>query len=202
MNDVDEPTKKPSCSVIFGELCLRGTDLQDAVYASYGKGECEAESISEYSPGRVEDDELLTKLIVDPIHFDPATGVISPLAFQDATTIDLSLFREALASDEELQSAIDAIKATGASKLPPQDRGIQLVMQATAGDLRSLAFEGGSERMCMVYDTALPDKPAHASVFTPTSARKGAKQREVRRKLLALFGQNTVQLVDYRDLSY
>ncbi|MDF2494574.1 hypothetical protein [Sphingomonas sp.] len=201
MDQAEQPSK-PSCAIIFGELCLRGAGLQDAVYAAYSKGECEAESISGHSPGRVEDNELLTKFIVDPIHLDPVTGVISPLAFQDATTIDLSLFREALAQDSELQAAINAIKATGASKLPPQERGIQLVMQTSAGDLRSLVFEDGSERMCMVYDTALPDKPAHASVFTPSVARKGAKQREVRRKLLALFSKKTVRLADYRKLSY
>lgn len=191
-----------SCRVLFEESCLCGVALQDAVYSAFPGGECEAEQVSSHSHGPVQDEEVLTKLIVDPIHYDRQTGQISPLAFNDATTLDLSLFREVLATDAEIQLAINEIIATGKKKDPIQNRTIQIVLQATAGQIRTERFESPERRMCMVYDTAEPEKPAHASVFTPTEARKGASQRRVRRALHDLFMKTPVRLEDYRSLSY
>ena len=34
---------------------------------------CEAESVSPFSPGPVADDEILSRLIFSPIHYDPVT---------------------------------------------------------------------------------------------------------------------------------
>jgi hypothetical protein len=191
-----------TCSALFARVDLAGTALQDAVFASKPLGDCESVSISGFSPGPVSDSETLTKLILHPIHVDPVTGQISPMAFQDATTLDLSLFREQMAENSEIQLAIDQIRATGASKVPPQDRLLQLVMQATAEDIRGLRFDDNNERMCFVYDTGECDKPHHASVFTPTSARKGSRQRQVRKKLFELFSLKIVPLESYRSLAF
>ena len=172
---------RPSCRAIFGDPTLQGRSLQDVVYAHYPDGECEAASVSADSSGPVEDGELLTRLIVHPIHYDSDRDMLSPMAFQDATTIDLSVFREAQATDTEIQLSIDEIRALGQTRIPPQDRLVNLIMQATAGELRASKFASDGTWMCRVYDTAVPAKPAHASVFTPPAARKGSAQRQVRK---------------------
>lgn len=179
-----------ACRAIFNSA-MSGSSLQDEVYETFSNGECEQCSVSEHSPGPVENDEILTKLIVDPIHFD--NGIVSPAAFTDAYTLDLSLFRENYAGDAELQLAINQIKATGQKKDPIQKRQIVAVMHASAAAVRQLQLEEPNERMCLVYDTAEADKPAHASIFTPSRARKSKKdQRAIRRALLDVFGQPTV----------
>lgn len=193
---------KATCSFLFEQSCLKATGLQDEVFKQFPNCECEKEQVSSFSPGPVQDDELLTKLIIHPIHYQSETGEIHPLAFNDATTLDLSLFREEAATDEEIQLAIDEIKATGQSKDPVQNRIVQLVMQARAADIRAEFFQDPSERMFAVYDTAVPDKPAHASVFTPPSARKGARQRQARRRLLEIFSARRVNLDNYRPLAF
>jgi hypothetical protein len=192
----------PTCRMLFEGACLAGKGLQDEVYKHFPNGECENEAVSSFSIGPVRDDETLTRLIIHPIHYDVERGEVHPLAFQDATTLDLSVFREEIATDEEIQRAIDAVKSTGQSRVVPQERLVTLVMQATAGRIRELEFDDQPECMCRVYDTGSPLAPAHASVFTPTSARKGSKQRQVRRALLELFNAQRVTPEDYRPLQY
>lgn len=189
-----------TCQEIFASPGLRGAALQDAVHAAYPGGDCERSSVSSSSPGPVEDDELLTRLIIHPIHYDK--GTVSPLAFQDATTIDLSVFREALATDVEIQLSIDEIRALGETKVPPQERLVALVMQASAAEIRAAKFNGDGSWMCRVYDTAVPKKPAHASVFTPPAARKGSAQRQVRKELLRIFGGRQLAPEGYRQLQF
>ena len=175
-----------ACRAVFGSGAT-GKDLQDAIHASFPEGECEECSISEHSHGPVADDEILTKLIVDPIHIDK--GVVSPAAFTDAYSLDLSLFREELATDKEIQLAIDQIKNTGWGKESPQSRSIVAVMHASAESIRALRLDNPSGPMCRIYDTGEADKPAHASVFTPTRARTNkSDQRAIRRALLNAFG--------------
>ncbi len=189
-----------TCQSIFTDPLLQGPALQDAVHANFPDGDCEHVSISPHSPGPVDDAELLTRLVVHPIHYD--RGIVSPMAFQDATTIDLSVFREAIATDAEIQLSIDEIRALGETRVPPQERLISLVMQASAKDVRAAKFESDGGWMCRVYDTAVLEKPAHASVFTPTVARKGSAQRQVRKELLRIFGAKQLEPDAYRHLSY
>lgn len=193
--------ERPTCAVLFFDPCNEGVQLQNLVYLHYPQGECEEVQCSLYSPGPVGDDEVLTRLIVHPIHFDD-DGKVSPLAFNDATTMDLSLFREGLAEDSEIQLAIDEIRKLGQSKVPPQNRLVQVVMQASAREIRDKTFESGGIWKFYIYDTGVAEKPAHASVFTPEVARKGAAQRKARKALLELFTKKTVIVDDYRNLNY
>lgn len=196
-------SEKPSCEELFQNSALEGAELQDAVYANHPDGACEKVSVSRHSRGPVMDRELLTRLAVHPIHYDAERGTLSPLSFQDATTLDLSLFREDIATDQEIQLAIDEIVATGRAKLPtPQSRYIDVVLQAQAGELRSLMSRDGAERLIRLYDTAEELKPAHASGFTPPTARKGAGQRHARKELLRVFEKRIVPIEDYRSLNY
>jgi hypothetical protein len=48
-------------------------------------------SASEYSPGRVQDCEILHRQIFHPIHLDDETGKLKPAAFDDASNKGLSV---------------------------------------------------------------------------------------------------------------
>lgn len=183
--------------------------LQDTVFCHYPAGDCEAEKVCHFSPGPVDDDECLTRLIIDPIHVDDRTGDILPLAFQDACTLDLSLFREKYAFDAEIQLAIDEIRHSGKNKTPPKDQVVRTVFQASARSIRELTFDDDNSRMCFIYDTATDQKPAHASVFTPSRTRRTQSlsqtrkyQRQVRKKLFEIFNNNKVLIENYRKLDY
>lgn len=199
MSGSSEP---PTCRILFEGACLAGVRLQDEVFKNYPNGECEATKVSSFSPCPVDNNELLTRLIIHPIHYDEQKQQVSPMAFQEATTMDLSVFRELRATDAEVQHSIDQVKITGKARTKPQERFVFLVMQALTSDIRNLAFEDLPMPMCRVYDTAIPTNRAHASVFTPICARKGSRQRQVRRALLELFSLRQMDPEEYRPLEY
>ena len=191
----------PTCQELFSDEGLAGASLQDAVHLHYPAGECQSVSVSKFSSGFVDDGETLTRLIIHPIHVE--NGTVTPLAFNDATTLDLSVFREEQATDSEIQLAIDEIRALGETKVPPQNRIVEMVMQASATAVRSALFVVNEvEYPFRVYDTGTEDKPAHASVFTPSVARKGSGQRQARKVLWRLFSEQPVHSENYRRLNY
>lgn len=189
------------CRALFGIEGLHGSTLQSAVSKRFPVGECELCSVSAYSPGRVDPAEVITKLIVDPIHLDE--GQLSPVAFMDAYSIDLSVFREQLATDAEIQIAINQIKATGLKKSAPQLRSVVGVAQTTVAKLRNAIFSDSRDRMFFVYDTGEKDKPAHASVFTPERVKSSKSDQRAARKILhAAFSETIIDANDYRMLNY
>jgi hypothetical protein len=183
-----------TCRDFFESSELVGKDFSIALDKAFPKGVCELEIVSEHSPGRVEDDELLNRLVFHPIDIDEFTGEVSPTAFDDVLTSDLSTLRErysekcavAIVSREKIDR--------GASKVPPQERRVIGIFQAKVLDLRSILNNDG-EKMFAVYDTARRDVPSHASVFVYNIARSSRpKKREVRQALYDLFAKNRVSL--------
>ena len=116
-----------------------------------------------------------------------ATGEILPAAFVDAWNSDLSVFRDELATDNELNLAIEQMKLTGASKPKPQNRHVAAVMLAGTSVIRAQIVQGTSNRAFRVYDTAEATKPHHASIFLTQSARSILSAKAVRKRLFELF---------------
>ena len=67
---------------------------------------CETVSVSQYSPGVVEDNEILIRQIYSPIHIDKQTGKILPLAFLDVQDKGMSVNRKIYSSIEELNKKV------------------------------------------------------------------------------------------------
>lgn len=173
-----------TCRELFSTPGLKGKELQERVECQFPNGVCEAEAVSEHSPGPVEDMETLTRLIFAPIHVD-TDGLPIPMAFSDAWNSDLSVFREERASDLELDLAITQIKQIGLAKEPPKPRKLVAVSMATASQVRAVSLN--NSRVFRVYDTAEAKKPHHASVFVTKEGRAGMSEKQVRRRLFELF---------------
>lgn len=176
---------------------LEGDSLQIAVDEKFPNFFCEGEQCSMHSPGPVSDDEKLIFLLTDPGSYDRATGVVSPDAFRELTRRDLSVLRLKYTNDGETEATRSKIIARGASRNPPQPRRITEVCVVETKNLRSAQIN--DQRIFAVYDTALPDSPSHASVFTTTGVLKeqGIKRKRVRMLCHEIF---TSSILPYANL--
>ena len=64
--------------------------------------EWEKESVSSYSCGIVEDNEILARNIFSPHHYDTDTGEINTLAFDDVLNKGLSVLRHSYTTSDEI----------------------------------------------------------------------------------------------------
>lgn len=185
-----------ACLELFARSGLSGVALQEAVEERFPAGDCEAVKVSEYSPGPVEDHETLVRLVLHPIHVDERTGVVVSVAFTDVWKSDLSVFRDERASLEEIQFAVEQMKATGLRKTPPRERRVVEVRSARVAAVRYDMMPKAKARAFRVYDTGEKEKPHHASVFLTKAARIELSEKSVRKRLFELFG---VVAGKYRD---
>lgn len=139
---------------------------------------CEADSVSEHSPGVINNTEILARLIYSPLHVDPTTGLTTELAFSDVKDKGLSVQRltHATAAD---------VHAMGAKKLADDhargktDRRYLGIVTGAVSQIRAEVYPESARAFC-AYDTAGLDDPAHADVCqTPASpsAMKRARKR-------------------------
>jgi hypothetical protein len=70
---------------------------------------CQRISISEHSPGPVDDTEILIRIVIAPYHVHPKTGSPKASALTHAESIGMSLFREGRATDNEIRAAAEQI---------------------------------------------------------------------------------------------
>jgi len=121
-----------ACRDLYSACLKDGRDFGVVVDEAFPGGECEHMPISAFSPGCVHALEKLTRLVIHPIHVN--NGVPVSIVFNDAWNSDLSLFREAGATDAEIQLALAENRATG--KARSQDRSFFGVMHALADAIR------------------------------------------------------------------
>lgn len=145
--------------------------------------EWEQQSASPHSPGVIEGQELLCRHLLNPVHIEPGTGNLKPTAFDDVSSIGLSVNRlQHRSLDQVLASAqarVDAINQN-----PPATGLRTLVGYAVlpVQDLRSLLTDPPEpKRATGVYDTAKPDDVSHADVCQIVPGK--ATKRSLRSKL-------------------
>ena len=173
------------CRDLYSACLNDGRDFGVAVDEAFPAGECELMPVSEFSPGCVHALEQLTRLVIHPIHVNN-DGMPVSIVFNDAWNSDLSLFREARATDTEIQIALAENRATGQAR--SQDRSFFGVMYALADAIRRATFDGFAGPVFRIYDTAEANKPHHASVFMTRAAKKALTNKKVRKKLWEIFG--------------
>lgn len=159
-----------------------GLERQVRVFQDHGGFQCEEHTCSAQSPGPVKDDEHLIFLLINPTHFDVETGVLHPIAFQEVHKRDLSVFRYPKASVPEIENTIAELIARGMKNIPPKIRRVEQCCTVPASLVRALRLS--ENRAFGVFDTALDDKPAHASVFTRPDIISSRMKRAQARKLL------------------
>lgn len=169
-----------SCAEVF-QSGLRGRELQAEIDARFPGFTCEQCSVSPFSPGPVAATEKVIFLTIHPIHYDQETGVLSPVAFEQLTKNDLSLLRTAIATANE----VDAVrsKLLGLGRVP---RSIDWCCRVEVTAIRSCLDAKG--RTLGVYDTALENSRAHASVFVRKDLLETPGDRlRARQMALAIF---------------
>lgn len=137
---------------------------------------CELETCSDYSVGCISDEEEIAFLLVDPGHFDEVTGVVTPDAFGELFRRDLSVIRTACSTEAEIDHTKELLIQRGRDRNPPQDRSVELVSVTSARNIRGVVLD--EERALGLYDTALPEQNAHASVI----ARQAVISTKLNRK--------------------
>lgn len=162
----------------------------------FGKGfpncVCETVSISLHSPGPVDSDEVLARLVLEPKHV--RDGEIEVAALRDATSNGLSLVRRRPSDDEdlivrgrnlaEIQNSRASERAAENNEPDPARQSFIGFVQFRAGDVRS--HEVNARRSFCVFDSALAEDRLHADIVMegPRTKAERAKLRNELRKLL------------------
>lgn len=136
---------------------------------------CEAASPCEGGHGCIQCDEMLSYFIAHPQQTrnrlkDPKALAKSPLGykavvFDAAFTSGLSVMREALASDAELEKQAGEVTASS-KKSDPAEGGIQAILSFPAAAVRSILHENGVSRVFCIYDTPLYLQSPGGEVFS------------------------------------
>lgn len=131
---------------------------------------CEQHSVSEHSPGRVNDGETLVRLIIWPGHVDKNSG-IDPKAFSGADSKGLSVNRDDHCSDEQVRTAVEAWVKIRRERLERNPNTSPELLNQWHGvsvcnceTIRRLPGSEGLKAFC-VYDTADGTNPYHADIF-------------------------------------
>lgn len=186
------------CRETFCESGFSGAELQRLVSELHPCFECERENCSPFSPGPVEDDEVIGFLVIHPIHFDIQRNEVVPEAFRELTNRDLSTIRQAFATKGEADLTREQLIEIGLNRTRPQTRLIEEVFVAKVSDFRGANDNEG--RLLAVYDTGLEDKPSHASIFTRTDVLDGDKimRKRARFEVHRIFSQNRQSFAEFR----
>ena len=154
--------------------------------------EWEKLSVSDFSPGVVDDLEIIARQIFTPIHVDE-NGEIKTAAFDDALNKGMSVNRLKYASENNIHQSGE-LKAERDRQIRPDRQYIGFI-KTEVSTIRSV--HECDKRVCAVFDTALKDTPHHSDVciilfgendcVTPKLSKKTAKMNR-RLNLKRTFG--------------
>jgi hypothetical protein len=150
--------------------------------------ECEQGSVSPYSPGTVQHNELLARLIFSPIHIDEVDGSVKEAAFSDVQDKGLSVNRLTSSNAEEIDKIGEEKAKQDKLSESKRDREYLGVVMASAGEIRAIKNPGSDGRAFCIYDTALKNNISHADVCQLLVGNK-AKRKEARRTLHKTFSR-------------
>lgn len=191
-----------SCRAIFASN-EDNEGLADLLEASHPKCACEAFSVGEGSPGVVNDQEILLRIIISPRDIDRETGEIAVRPFEKAFKNGLSVVRS-VASDSDIDDIVnEGLEASGVITSK-----VEAILGATTLSVRSITKE--NEKVFCVYDQTVkrrdetrPPIPTHAGVFQrhpPKGiAHRKLLQKDFARLLYQTFLDGQLPLRDFRD---
>lgn len=167
-----------SCEDFFTALRAEGNFKAEIIDEKSPDCLCEMVSVSPYSSGPVQDNEMVWRLILSPIHYDLDTGKIKESAFSDASGRGMSVLRDIIGTQ-------DLIIGRGEARAKLTNRKFECAAGAKVSALRSLRSSDGKGRFC-VYDTAEADERVHADICQTRHPGK-AEQKQLRRELQKIF---------------
>lgn len=149
--------------------------------------QCEAESVSDHSPGPVKGEELLLRTLYSPIHINPTTGDVNPIYFRDAANRGLSVNRKMHIDEAELRVRIEGKIARDRDADKKRDDFFR-VLTARCDAVKGILEDG--KRLFCVYDTAMSDDPSHADICQandPLTKHTKAERMKMRSRLFESF---------------
>ena len=160
---------------------------------------CQEHSVSEHSAGRVEDDEVIARILVAPQHMG-GKGKPRAAALVDAERNGLSLFRMDRAKDHEIRTAAEALvaRARASQGDKPHRAGVFGVLVMRGGTIRRCEREGEGRPCYCLYDTALADNRGHAEIFQRVADTDLAVCEDRRRILFGLVKDTFIPVADFR----
>ncbi len=153
--------------------------------------EWECYSASKHSPGPVQSNERVLRLVINPIHIDPETGDLKPSAVTDVKDKGCSVERLSLTTIEEsiATGRIVAAAKNEANQGAPA-REIHCVANLSVNDIRNIRVGANTQAFC-IFDTALEHNRAHADICQVVSP-KGQEARSARSQLFALADKSCI----------
>ncbi|RWP80456.1 hypothetical protein [Mesorhizobium sp.] len=168
--------------------------------------ECEKYSVGLRSPGRVESDEFIYRMVVSPASVDWNAKKLIEDSFRDTTTNGFSVFRESASNDDINAIAIDRLSRKATAK----PKTVQALVRLKVEKVRGLASEDVGGRLFCVYDETVPRRdpqmPRVATHVTILQRLPPAKQSD-RKKLIKdgtlvlyrLAETGLLKVADFRD---
>lgn len=160
---------KCACSATFSLLKKDVLPCSPAFYVDREHPDCSCEhhSVSDHSPGPVESDEMLIRILVAPQHMKN-NGKPKAAALSDAERNGLSSFREKFVTDHELRSAAEQL-VERARAAHNTKAGVFGVLRLTCAAVKSCQDPSDKSPCYCVYDTALEEVSAHTEIFQRVS---------------------------------
>lgn len=147
--------------------------------------EWEALSASKHSPSPVKDEEIVVRLILNPIHIDLETGTLKPTAVTDVKDKGCSVDRLRHTSiDDSVNAGRKNAEAKNLSNPGKERRTVCGTAVLNAKEIRNITVNERTKAFC-IYDTALELNKSHADVCQVVSDR-GQEARSARLQLLQL----------------
>lgn len=143
----------------------------------------EQESASIFSPGPVENHEIVLRQIFHPIHYDSARNEFTAEAFADVANKGASVNRLSLSTREELEVVAER-RAIDYNNNPERkyDRKLWGLVELKIEDIRDIKVvsnEGVLSRPFAVYDTSLESDHSHADICQIVSQKRQAKSARI-----------------------
>jgi hypothetical protein len=142
---------------------------------------CEKECVSSHSPGPVQHDETIVRMVCAPIHVQTKKPELKPSFFNHAFTRGMSAQRLEKASDEEIATWVNRFVSADAERA-----WLGYVVAPTRG-IREVRSPDSDEQGFCVYDTALEDNRAHVDVCASRRIIEEADRVEARARLRRAF---------------
>lgn len=180
------------------------TDQKQAIRVEEARPHCECEkySVGSESPGPVDDEEFIYRLIVSPASVDWNAKKLIEDSFSDTTKNGFSVFREIATDDDVKAIAIDRLSR----KVLAKPKTVQALVRFKVEKVRGLSSEIVSGRLFCVYDETVPRRDpclprvsTHVTILQRLPSEQPDRKRLVRDGTLVLYRLAETELMKASD---
>lgn len=148
--------------------------------------ECEAHSMSTHSPGPVQSNETIGRMVCVPLHVHKKKPELLPSFFSHAFSVGMSAQRLEVASASELAEWVNEF-------VSGSDNRVWLgYVQATCKSIRDIERVDKLAQAFCAYDAALEQNPAHVEVCASSRVIEDADRIEARTRLRRAFANGQI----------